>query len=367
MLRNCFLLLLMCLLAACSSNDTTSKKNEEATEKRVAEQALPQSEEEWQNTVNTSEWYQQAKAKFPVTAEQFVDFDGDKIPDYILGYSDQTHYGYVVGKYNRKNKTWENWSDLHYEYPIYNEIAFHGVLKGKDDKEILISSDFQPGAKTITHEMNLIKASDDNSHVILGFKEYAEKREDIIVDTSTNSFHLAGPELNQTYLLKDDYLLVNNEKIVLETGLPLIHNEAFMQALNNSFTKTGISFMDTFGEGVAKNKATAKEEFYEGVFCKPYEDYSICTEFYNGIINDAPITHIFLYNFKQVTVKDISKAINQEIKIEAKDFTDTIDKILYDTSFTVDNVEFYAEFDGSNEDSLLIKIGIQNQKAYEEY
>ena len=202
MLRKWSLLLLACLLVGCSNNEAVSKKNEGASEKRAAEQALPQSREEWQSTVNTSEWYQQTKSKFPVAAEQFVDFDGDKIPEYIFGYSDQTHYGYIVGKYNKINKTWENWSDLHYEYPIYNEIAFHGVLNGLDDKEILIASDFQPGAKTIDHEVNLIKASDDNSRVILGFKAYTRKREDITVNPTTNSFHLAGTELNQTYVVK---------------------------------------------------------------------------------------------------------------------------------------------------------------------
>jgi len=194
---------------------------------------------------------------------------------------------------------------------IYNDIAFHGVLKGPDDKEILIASDFQPGAKTIDHEVNLIKVSDDNSRVILGFKAYAGKREDITINPTTNSFHLVGTELNQTYVVKDDHLLANNEKILLETGLPLIHNEAFMKALNNSFTKTGISFMDTIGDGVQKNKAIAKEEYVEGVLCKSYEDYSICT--YDGNINDAPITHVFLFNFKQVTAKDISKAIKAEV------------------------------------------------------
>lgn len=367
MLRNLSILLLVCLLVGCSSNEGVSKNNEEASEKQTAEHALPQSKEEWQSTVNTSEWYEQTKSKFPVAAEQFVDFDGDKIPEYILGYSDQTNYGYIVGKYNRTNKAWENWSDLHYEYPIHNEIAFHGVLNGPDDKEILIASDFQPGVKTISHEVNLIKASDDNSRVILGFKAYAENREDITVNPTTNSFHLVGTEINQTYVVKDNHLLANNEKILLETGLPIIHNEAFMKALNNSFTKTGISFMDTIGDGVQKNKAIAKEEFFEGVLCKSYEDYSICTTFYDGNINNAPITHVLLFNFKQVTAEDISKAINQKVTIEANDFTDTIDQILYFATFTVDDVVFHAEFDGSTENALLKRISIQNPKEHYEF
>ncbi|EON74055.1 hypothetical protein [Lysinibacillus sphaericus] len=367
MLNKWSLFLLICLLSACSSNEAAPTKKEEATEKQPAQTTLPQSLEEWQSIVNKSEWYKQMKDEFPVTAEQFVDFDGDQIPEYILGHSSQTQYGYVVGKYNTSDEIWEYWSELQYEYPIYNEVAFHGILKGQNGKEILIASDFQPGAKTISHEMNLIKASDDNSRVILGFKEYVEQREDITINPTTNSFHLAGTELNQTYILKNDHLLVNNEKIVLETGLPIIHNEAFMQALNNSFTKTGISFMDTLGEGREKDKTIAKEEFFEGVFCNTYEDYSICTEFYNQNLDEVPITHVLLFNFKQVSAKDISKAIKQEIKIETHDYTDTIDKILYNTSFTVDNVLFHANFDGPTEEALLQKLSIQNPKAAAEY
>ncbi|MFJ7952306.1 hypothetical protein ACIQZG_12350 [Lysinibacillus sp. NPDC096418] len=64
-----------------------------------------------------------------------------------------------------------------------------------------------------------------------------------------------------------------------------------MQALNNNFTATKISFLDSFDEGVQKNSVVSKDESFEGVVCKAYEDDSNCIDNYDTTqVNPLPLT-----------------------------------------------------------------------------
>ena len=270
------LLFSLLLLTACSEKES-SKPQENKAKEEATTVTLPQTSEDWLASVKKSDWYKNTSTTFSIKAEQLVDFDGDQIPEFVIGHSNEEQYGYLIGKYDSDTNSWTKWANEKFDDP-YTEIVFYGKLKGTNGKEMLLASHNQSTEDSL---VELLKISDDNKRIIIGFRDRLSNTATISIDENENSFVEDTPGIEKIkFTVNGDHLLadienVGEENIFMLTGLPLIQDEAFIALLNNSFTSLNISFNDTFKDAIAKNSEKATDDIYEGVSCKNYTDYSI--------------------------------------------------------------------------------------------
>ncbi|MEK5233257.1 hypothetical protein MHB42_16155 [Lysinibacillus sp. FSL K6-0232] len=344
-------LFLSFLLIACQDQQVNEPSSADSS-KVTQEEDLSLSTEEWQQLALDSTWYRNSNIPSEDTYYKMVDFEGDQVPEIFIGYSG-TNYGYIIGKFNKDNKSWSLWAAQQYETPIHGEVRFKDILKNNNDQELPLITIFSAGASNYTEVLHLLKVSDDGDKIISGQTYSLSMNRNLIVDTSTNSFTIQEENYLEHYELQDNAIISEYGTVKLNSGLPIIQNEKLLALLNNSFFKTGIIFGDSYSTAKIKAGTPVNEDYYEGGFCSFYDDYFFCLA-----EDEIPPSHFYLSKFKNVTRENLEKAINQTIQILSYERYGDPDDIVYFGEFEFEDVYYYAEFSNDQNNAALLNLSL---------
>ncbi|MGG2072353.1 MULTISPECIES: hypothetical protein [Lysinibacillus] len=343
------ILLFSLLLFACEAQQTEEHFVPEPANSSN-EEDLNFSTDEWQQLAFDSSWYRNLNINSEDTYSKMVDFEGDQVPEIFIGYNG-THYGYIIGKYNKENKTWSLWTSLQEETPIHGEVRFKGYLKEQDNKEIPLITVFNANASNYSEVLHLLKVSNDNNKIISGQTYNLSMNRELVID-SANSFSIQAESYSEHYKLLDHTIINEYGTTKLFSGLPIIQNDSLLTLLNHNFFQTGIIFGDSYPTAKIKAGTPNYEDFYEGGLCSFYEDYFFCLG-----EDEIPISHFYLSNFRNnVTKADLEQAVGQGIQISSFERFENPDDIVYYADFEFDNVYFHAEFNHNQSDATLVNL-----------
>ena len=350
----CFpLLLLSSLLFACEASTGETKSspgNEEESVIEKVEDTIPT--EGWKQHALNSTWYQNLVIPSDDSYTEMIDFEGDEIPEFFIGYSGQ-QYGYIIGKYNRKDKVWEQWTTESYETTKHGAISFKNTLMGPDNKAIALITNFTAGTPDSLEVVHLLKVADDGERIISGRSYRLYDDSDLKVDPASNSFTIQSETHTKHFTIRDNIVSSADRTSTIYTGLPILKNEQLKKLLNHDFFTTNIIFGDTYPIAQSKAGQPNQEDYYEGGLCSFYDNYFFCLS-EEGVAMD----YYYLSNFTNVSKTALEKAINQSITISSYERFENPDDVVYYAIFEDDNLYFQAEFTNDQDNAELTKLTI---------
>lgn len=351
------LLILSSLLFACEENTNKTEplpSNDANSVTEKTKESIPF--EGWDQHVLASKWYQNLVIPSEDSYTEMIDFEGDEIPEIFIGYNG-LNYGYIIGKYNSKQKEWEEWTAESYETTTHGAINFKNSLIGIDKKAIALITNFSAGASGSLEILHLLKVSEDGEKIISGKSYRLYDGSDLKVDTATNSFTIQSENDSEQFTIRDHVVSSEYGSSNLYTGIPILQNEELKKLLNHDFFTTNIQFRDTFQ--IAQNRAGKpnNEDYYEGGYCSFYENFFFCLA-----EDEIPVDNFYLSNFTNVSKTALEKAINQNISISSYERYGNPEDIVYYSIFEVDHVYFHAEFNNDQDNAELTNLTLSMNK-----
>lgn len=343
MLKKVYILLFSVLLIACEEHTQPppGKTEESITIK------------EWDRHALASEWYQNLEMPNEDFYTEMIDFEGDEIPELFIGYNGPL-YGYIIGKYNRKENVWEEWSSAHYVTPTYGAISYKNSLIGSEQKAIALITNSSSDNIEVLH---LLMVSENGEELISGKAYRLYDGSVLIVDKASNSFTIQTENDAEHFTIRDHVVSSAYGTANLYTGSPMLQNEQLKKLLNHDFFSTNIAFDDTFLIAQQKAGKPDREEYDEGGFCSFYTDFSFCLA-----EEGVPVKNYRLSNFTNVSKIAIERAINQTISILSYERYENPDDVIYYANFEVDQVYFHAEFTHDQDNAELTNLTVSLNK-----
>lgn len=269
------LLLISALLVGCEENTNKTEPPSKNDSDSVKKKEDPIPLEGWEQHALASQWYQNVVIPSEDSYIEMIDFEGDAIPELFIGYNG-LNYGYIIGKYNGKEKVWEEWSAAHYETPTYGAISYKNSLIGTDKKAIALITNFSAGASDSLEVLHLLKVSEDGEKMISGKADRPYEGSDLLVDTASNSFTIQVKNDAEHFTICDHVVSSEYRTAKLYTGYPILQKEELKKLFNHHFFSTNITFDDTFPIAQHIAGKSDKEDYYEGGFCSFYAYFSFC-------------------------------------------------------------------------------------------
>ena len=345
----CFVLTMGFLLVGCT-DESPKDATEENVEKELAEEVVEK---------RTSEQYLAEFKATPVYQERIqgieesfldpVDFEGDEVPEMVLGTNDDITHS-VVTIYKLENDQWIEYTAIKYESNMHVYLEPIGKLSYEDGslKEALAFGRSEAQATSMSQSFSILNYNENNKKIeelvtipLESTETYSESLEDnkLIINAEDGS--------TISYIFK-------NGTIVDEDGnrLGIIIDEDVANITGSTINDHYISLTDHYYNAKSKIKESLKmEEYYEGALCAVYETFYIC-DYYT---EHGGMYAYYIMPKNKVTIEEMGTIFNEPLKIEKWENM-MGDGYAYTAEVATESGIYSLEFDGELPDSVLESI-----------
>lgn len=331
---------------------------EEIEDTKEDEKELPSSLEEWQSTLDNSEWYKEVQVTGEILFERFLDFKGDGLQEVIIGTrSAETNEAFIkIGEYI--NSEWSTlYEESHNDLP-YVEPHLLGVLDNGDGTEVIAISIFSAGASAVSEEFRILKYRNSSSQerIVTGFHHImaVHSPETYLVDEEEQKITINEEFGAVNYTLVDN-ILVNEDGYGkrLYTGKPFTTNQKFIDLLDNTYFDSGTFFGDSSVDAEMNDENLIHKDAHEGGYNSQFQDYAVMYGYF-----DPTIDYIVLFGFDNLLVSELEEVIGQKLEIESS-YSAYEDAVVTYANFLFDGYRYHAEIT-RGEHNVIDKLTISN-------
>lgn len=335
----CSVFMLSFLLVGCTDDNAHEETvDEEVIEKKTVEQYVA----EFEATPN----YQKRIEGIEVHFLEPVDFEGDEVPEMVLGTDDALTTSNVT-VFKLENDQWIQDTALHFESIVHISVEPIGKLTYEDGtlKEAFAFGRREAHATSMSESFSILNYNEDTQTI----------EEPVSIPLQSTEMYRASLEENKITVIAQngstvDYRFKNGE-IVDQNGnrLGIIINEELAELVGTNINDYAISLVDSYYVAQSKIKeALLAEEYNEGAICSFYETFFICDYHKeNGGMHAYYITPK-----KEVKVVELTKIFNRTVDIEKWD-NEMEGGYSYTAEVMTDSGMYNLQFNGESPDSVL--------------
>lgn len=325
--------------AKVNTEDTTQKEIiEEVIEKKTTQQYLA----EFEKTDIYQERVKGRDSSFLVS----VDFEGDEVPEMVLGINDDIKNSNVT-IYKFDNDQWIEDISKNYESNIHIYLESIGKLPYEDGtlKEALAFEIIEAQASTIRQSLSILNYNETTQSIKELVEIELQSTETYSANLEENSFIVTAENgFTQNYIFKNGEIVDNSGK-----RLGIIINEELSKLVGTTINDYYINFTDFYYTAQSKIKENLiAEEYYEGAMCSFYETFFLCESHKeNGGMHAYYITPK-----NKVTVDELTSIFNQTVEVVGWE-NEMEGGYSYTAEVMTDSGLYSLEFDGDTPDSVL--------------
>lgn len=333
-----------------ASSDIETEDNEQ--------ESIPLTAEEIQDTVKDSEWYKEAIGDREILFEEFIDFDGDGMKEYIVGTNsvDDGDTRLDIGKFSKQTKGWENLrSELH-DTGVYTEPKFYGILDNGNGEEVAVISIMFAGGSGLYEDMRILASQKEDDQLVIS--SIFEDRNvegmaphEYSVDEVSNAFTISTEVDETNYILEENKLIKEDGEVThLVFDETEMIEEKLVELLDNSFYETEVGIGYNIEAAKSMNADWVEESEVEGGLAVIYEDYALIHGYF-----DSEISTVALFDFNDLAIQDIEAVLGEEIELSSY-YNEMEAREIVSAEFVFERVRYTLELSSVEEGALVEMI-----------
>lgn len=297
------------LLMGCTNEGSNAVNTEDKSEPEVIKEEVKQkTKEQYLTEFEATAVYQERTQGIDLSFTEVVDFEGDGVPEIVLGTNDDVTEC-MVTIYKLEN---DKWADVAFTYnsnlAIYLEPIGRLAYDDGTLKEALAFSRTEAQASSMSQSFSILHYNGETNAIEELIRMPLESSDSLNSNLDVNTFTITKKDGSiSNYIFKNGEIIDSNGDrmgMIIEDDLAKLVGTT----INNYF----IRLEDTYY--FAKEKVTEpliNEDYLEGGLCSFYETFSIC----NDGSDKGEIYAYYIFPANEVTVDDVSSVFNQTLEV----------------------------------------------------